>query len=102
MAHGDYHCCAICDRKMDYAGWDARTKEDVCGVCGPALAKQGVFCWSGSDVLQWLEVEHPLRAAAILASLGFSKCYYANPVDDRVNVILAKCRLVASGAFNFV
>jgi len=33
MAHADYHCCAVCDEKMDFAGWYSATKEWICEDC---------------------------------------------------------------------
>jgi len=37
MAHADYACCAVCDRKLYYSH-NAPTKEEICQECTAAKA----------------------------------------------------------------
>ena len=80
MAHGDYDCCAVCDRKMAYGG--ERTKEDLCSECAIALAKRGVFCGSVAELLVWIKGSDFSRP--MLLEAGYSPCYYTNAVDAAV------------------
>lgn len=84
MAHGDYHCCALCDSKMDYSN-DARTKEDLCSYCNRKLVESGVIVFDGNELTQWMSKEwHEGRgkeAKSKLSDLGFSECFYDNEVD---------------------
>ncbi len=85
MAHGDYHCCAVCDRKLDYAGDDARTKEDVCTDCiRSVLAETGVLVTTGDELLAWITT----APVAAVGALDIRPCYYRNPVDDAVKAKL--------------
>lgn len=81
MAHGNYACCAICDSKVHFGEYDD-AKTAVCTSCalnviqagGPRLDRP-------EDVLKWLDAE-PVVSRLALRALGFSKCFYENPVDD--------------------
>ena len=81
MAHGDYHCCALCDRKMDYATGDARTKEDICEECLRTLHVNGVMVYVGAELEAWIKA-NPEKAVELLPGLGYEKCWYGNPVDS--------------------
>lgn len=80
MAHGDYHCCALCDCKMDYATGDARTKEDICTDCLRTLHAGGLMVYTGGELEAWIKA-NPDKAG-ILPGMGYSPCFYRNPVDD--------------------
>ena len=80
MAHGDYHCCALCDCKMDYASGDARTKEDICTDCLRTLHAGGVMVYTGAELEIWIK-ENPAKARDVLPGMGYSPCFYSNPVD---------------------
>jgi hypothetical protein len=55
MAHGDYHCCAICDCKLHYGGYDTRTKENVCMGCMANLAKADIIIYTVDDLIEWIK-----------------------------------------------
>jgi hypothetical protein len=80
MAHGDYHCCAVCDCKMQYDDYDARTKEDICTACLRALHGVGAMVYTGQELAAWITA-NPEAAQVNLPGIGFSKCFYPNPVD---------------------
>ena len=79
MAHGDYKCCAICDDKQEYVGFNDSFKDDICPLCrektGIATVKQlleEINAPSKEDLPKWLE------------KIGFSECYYQNEVDELI------------------
>lgn len=84
MAHGDYHCCALCDSKMDYSN-DARTKEDLCSHCTKSLVEAGIHVFDGDDLLRAInnEIEQGTGREFTdkLKTLGYSKCVYTNELD---------------------
>ena len=47
MAHADYHCCAVCDKKISFGGFGATTKEQICSECVANLAEKGVIVHNG-------------------------------------------------------
>ena len=81
MAHGDYKCCAICDRKQEYVGLNDSFKDDICSFCriksGIAtvdLLKKKIESFTNKeDLKKWLR------------EIGFSECYYQNEIDDLVS-----------------
>lgn len=81
MAHGDYDCCAVCDCKMRFS-YDAQTKATICCCCTANLAERGVICHGVSELLAWMESGESAEVKQILDSVGFSKCFYPNAVDD--------------------
>lgn len=80
MAHGDYHCCALCDCKMGYAEDDARTKEDICTDCLRTLHAGGVMVNTGGELEGWIK-SNPEKVE-MLPGMGYTPCFYDNPVDD--------------------
>jgi len=80
MAHGDYNCCALCDRKLDYRPYDAATKEELCVDCMKALHGAQVMVYTGAELEAWIKA-NPVSAHDLLPSLGYSKCFYRNPID---------------------
>jgi hypothetical protein len=87
MAHGDYDCCAVCDRKMAYNAWEARTKEEVCPACAVALTKHGVEAWTSEQLVGWITSAPPADVLRILAAVYYRPCFYGNEVDDAVRLI---------------
>lgn len=79
MAHADYDCCAICDDKLSYGG--ERTKEIICGECVAAMAREGVICGNVDELCAWIEKSTTDQVLSLMNKVGFSKCYYPNPVD---------------------
>ncbi len=84
MAHGDYNCCAVCDRKLDYIGWDAKTKEDICSDCLKSFRDVEIPALDVGELINWVNETEPAQVLAKLAICGFSKCFYDNPVDKAV------------------
>ena len=81
MAHGDYNCCARCDSKQSYNGFDATTKEEVCADCALDLLElTGERITSGDHLAAWIMRDDVSNAQ--VARLGISLCYYENAVDD--------------------
>lgn len=85
MAHADYHCCAICDCKLDYGGWDATTKERICEDCLLKLQELGLRIVTVGQLFEWIRHEDREILRDKLKKLGFRKCYYGNEVDDAVS-----------------
>ena len=82
MAHGDYNCCARCDSKMAYNGFDASTKEEVCSGCALDLFElTGHRITSGEALVDYIV---SYCDADDVAALGISTCFYENPVDALV------------------
>jgi len=81
MAHADYHCCAICDSKMDFS-YNAESKERICSRCVKNLCEQGIFIDNTKDLKEWMEKEEPKKVAEILDRIGFEMCCWPNSVDD--------------------
>lgn len=97
MAHGDYDCCAVCDRKMAYSH-DADTKEAVCTDCGIELfAATGERITTGEALVEWIE-RTGAPAVAVLDAIGFSACFYSNPVDAAVKKLREAARTASTGA----
>jgi len=84
MAHADYDCCAVCDRKLSYAGMNATTKEMICSTCAVNLAERGVFVHNVHELIAWIKTSDTEHVRKVLSEVGFSFCYYQNDVDDAV------------------
>ena len=81
MAHGDYHCCALCDCKITYGGFDATTKEQICSECVADLAQKGVIVHNVQELLEWIEKTDIKILKSILKDIGFTFCFYPNVID---------------------
>jgi len=84
MAHADYHCCALCDKKLEYASngfYNAKTKEDLCTDCQKALHEHGVMVYDGSELADWIGREDAERVAEVFSGVRYRMCHYDNPVD---------------------
>lgn len=82
MAHCDYNCCAICDRKMAYNAFDPDTKAAVCPECAVEFyALTGRKATTGAQVAAYIR-ELGEDAVGALKGIGFSECMYPNDVDD--------------------
>lgn len=84
MAHADYHCCAVCDAALDYAGWDASTKERICEDCLLKLQDMGLGIVTVGQLITWIENTPKEVVQDKLREMGFHFCYYPNDVDDAV------------------
>ena len=84
MAHGDYNCCAVCDCKLEYAGWDATTKERICEYCLEKLQQMNLPIVTVKQLIEWIENEEPETLREKLKELGFRACYSKNDVDEAV------------------
>ena len=56
MAHGDYDCCAICDCKIKYNGFDSLTKEKICESCLIGLRINDVHVITFEELLKCVVV----------------------------------------------
>lgn len=88
MAHADYTCCAICDRKVNYSP-DSEAKEVICTQCLKNLHKAGVMVYTSEELLEWMK-NNPDKAVDTLLSVGFSTCGYGNPIDDTFRELSCK------------
>jgi hypothetical protein len=72
MAHGDYDCCAICDKKMSYSG-DPSTKDDLCSSCAVDFESK-----TPADF-----IENLLKGSIKKSELKevYSPCFYPNMFD---------------------
>jgi len=84
MAHADYNCCAVCDSKLSYAGFDATTKKEICSRCVANLAEKGVIVHDVDELIEWVKNEDAEKVAKILKDVKFKFCFYPNEVDDIV------------------
>lgn len=84
MAHAEYNCCAVCDSKLCYAGFNATTKKEICSRCVANLAEKGVIVHDVDELIEWIKNEDAERVANILKDVGFSFCCYSNTVDEIV------------------
>jgi len=84
MALGDYNCCAVCDDKLEYAGWDATTKERICEYCLLKLQEMGLPIVTVGQLIKWIESEEIETLKTKLKEMNFRACYYKNDVDEAV------------------
>lgn len=90
MVHGDYNCCACCDRKLAYVGGeDVTTKEELCDTCQNVLATHGVNVSDGAELIEWINA-HPAEANDILPKCGYEQCFYPNAVDSAFAAVIYK------------
>lgn len=93
MAHGDYNCCMICDRKMEYNAYEAETKKRPCIGCISTMRDVGTILLTPDEFVAHMKSLSPTDGAAFLVRIGFSKCSYQNAVDqaayDRCNSVSA-------------
>jgi hypothetical protein len=81
--HCQYDCCAICDGKIQYQGYeDATHKVEVCGDCQAGLCQFAVEVETYQDLIHWMEFEDPRDVYHILSSLNFEVCRYDTKVDE--------------------
>lgn len=75
MAHADYDCCLICDRKMSFS-YDARTKEEVCVDCLKAMRERGEILLSPEEVIELLKNKDDESMLKWLNEVGYVACHY--------------------------
>ena len=81
MAHGDYNCCAVCDDKLEYNPYDAKTKEYICFCCQVGLKENGVIVKSKKELIDWIKHTPAKIVVGLLKTVGYNRCYYENDVD---------------------
>lgn len=86
MAHGDYNCCAICDNKMGYAGWEAETKEEICENCLEELEKLNLNIKNIENLKKFIKETDYKTLEETLINLGYHFCYYGNDIDELVTL----------------
>lgn len=86
MAHGNYNCCAICDDKMGYAGWEAETKEEICEECLKNIKKLNLNIENIEDLKTFIRETDYKTLKETLINLGYCFCYYGNEIDELVAI----------------
>lgn len=79
MAHCDYSCCGICDNKVTYGDYPAKTA--ICSWCASEFGVKGIRIRDCEELINWMETETPEKVLTLLTELNFSKCCYRNDVD---------------------
>jgi hypothetical protein len=82
MAHADYACCAVCDCKMDYVGFDAPTKASICPDCIERSNELGTLIVRPHQIIDRVKDMADDDALVWLHKIGMHPCYYANDVDE--------------------
>lgn len=80
MAHGNHHCCAICDRKMAYSQ-NAKAKKSICSKCAIKLTKLDVPADSVSAFKEWARGASNLIFIGTLFAVKYKPCGYPNDFD---------------------
>jgi len=84
MAHADYNCCAVCDCKLDYAGWNATTKERICEDCLLKLQEMNLKIVTVRQLIAWIKDTDNDVLREKLKEMGYRCCYYENDVDTAI------------------
>ena len=84
MAHGRYHCCAICDSKIAYGDDSADSKGMICPLCMADMSIAGVTVRNVTELLGWIWTEDADEVQRVLLAAGFRQCFYNNAVDKAV------------------
>jgi len=87
MAHGDYHCCAICDNKQEYGGLDSSTKEKICPSCLVDLRDAGLSILTVQELKDWIVNTPKDTVIEKMKQVGFRFCYYQNDIDDSIESV---------------
>lgn len=87
MAHGDYECCACCDRKVNYSPF-CESKAVLCPECAVSISLATRHRISGvPELLRWIKGTPNTDAWPVLVAAGYEKCIFSNKVDDEVEVL---------------
>lgn len=84
MAHADYNCCAICDDKMYYAGFESETKEEICDACLNVINEMDLNISNVEELKKFIESGEYEKVKELLINCGFWFCYYGNEIDKSV------------------
>lgn len=84
MAHGNYNCCAICDCKMDYNGYEATTKEEICEDCLLECNKLNLNIKNVDDFKKYIENSDYNELKDNLIKLNYEFCFYENKLDKEI------------------
>ena len=84
MAHADYNCCAICDSKMDYAGFESTTKEEICEECLKNIKELGLKIENIDDLKEFIKETDYKTLKETLIKLDYGFCCYENKIDELV------------------
>src|SRR3990167_10198812 len=80
MAHGDYECCAVCDSKQGYVGFNDDFKSDICPEC-----RQSSGIPTVTGLLKKINTfTNKTKLKKWLKEIGMSECWYQNDVDDLI------------------
>ena len=84
MAHADYNCCAICDSKMDYAGFESTTKKEICEECLKNIKELDLKIENVDDLKEFIKETDYKTLKETLIKLQYRFCYYNNDIDKIV------------------
>ena len=84
MAHGDYNCCAICDSKMDYNAYEAKTKEDMCEECLDKCKELNLNIKDVDDFKEYIKNASYTELKENLIKLNYEFCWYSNDLDKDI------------------
>ena len=84
MAHGDYNCCALCDCKMDYSGWEATTKEEICEDCLDNIKELDLNITNVKELEKFIGDGDYEKVRELLLKCDFWFCHYWNEIDKLV------------------
>lgn len=85
MAHGDYDCCAICDCKIKYNGFDSLTKEKICESCLIGLRINDVHVITFEELIKWVNETDKEFVGKVLKEMGYQRCFYPNRFDTLID-----------------
>ncbi len=85
MAHADYDCYAVCDRKLSYAGFDSETKKEICPSCLKKMRAEGMNILDPEELVEWVKSHDQPEIVDKLARVGFKFCYFPNDVDTVID-----------------
>ena len=95
MAHADYECCCVCDRKMAHNEM-AAAKTKMCRWCVARLRKilaKEEIDGEIKDPEGFLELISSLpkdRLETLLKKIKFRACRYPNPIDDYLESVFGE------------
>ena len=84
MAHADYGCCFVCDKKLE-PNSNAMTKEAICGGCQNKIRKlkDKVIC-SRQDFIKLIDDFDNCDLKKFLKDVNFRVCHYPNFIDSYI------------------
>jgi len=73
---------------MAYAEGSATTRRDMCYECMALLREIGLEILDGIELLEWIVETDPLLVVTIMQGFGWENCYFVNPIDQAMNLLI--------------